>query len=535
MLSVVWEDGRAHASGLSHYRRGHDLSPGTERDQSDGLRAEWSWDGRTLTAKTDEYGLHPIYYFHDGRRFAISTNPLKILAAGFASPVDFEALGLFLRMSNFFGSDTPWSKIKAMPPNATLTMSAEGLRVVGGPPPGPRAIEKITHEEALDGFVDRVAEAVRRRPPISTSWVHPLSGGRDSRHLLLELCKQGHRPKEAVTWAPFRGGGGREAQAAGDVARALGIPHTRVTPTRSFTSYEFDKNLDTGFCAPDHYLFIPLREYMCGRTECIYDGIAGDVLSQDSFMTIERRNMFAQGRFEELALDHFRTMGLSEASLRWLVGEDAYRRMPIEGSITKFVDSCRVFRDHPRGYTLWTFYTRTTRMVGLAPYHIFRDIATVYAPYLDRDVFEFMTAIPAEIVRTGHFHDDAIARAYPEFASLPYAASPSRTVKYQLSPGAQWATLRDLAAMSGANAPRRLPSLARWALSPVLKGPGVGVPRKWMTYWLQFEAIMQAGAHELDRPIDADAPSRRARPAAAGLGFVGAAYQACDLLRVLDM
>lgn len=528
LLTVDWRSGLPQASGLAHFRRGVETA-------GDGMFARWDWNGTTLTAMTDPYGLHPLYYTHDGRRVAISTNPLKILAEGFSSPIDYEALGLFLRMCNLFGSDTPWKHIKAMPPNATLTAGPGGVQITGGPRKGPTPITNITREQALDGFIERMREAVKRRPPITDRWVHPLSGGRDSRHLLFELCRQGMRPREAVTWAPFVGAGGREADAASRVAVALGIPHTRLAPSRSLTSYEFDKNLDTGFCAPDHFLFIPLREYMTSRTDCLYDGIAGDVLSQDSFMTLERRRMFAEGRFHDLALDHFASLGMTEASIRWLVGEEVYRRMPIESAISRLERACEPFRDEYRGYTLWTFYTRTTRMVGLAPFHIFRDIPVVYAPYLDRDVFEFMTALPSEIVRTGNFHDDAIARAYPEFAGFPFAASPSRTVKYQLSTRAQLATLRDLLSMAGTNSPARLPSMARWALSPVLKGPSAGVPRKWMSYWVQFEAMMNAGVHALDRPIEDRRAPFAARPIAASLGVLGAASQACNLLRVVDM
>ena len=57
----------------------------------------------------------------------------------------------------------------------------------------------------------------------------------------------------------------------------------------------------------------------------------------------------------------------------------------------------------------------------MIPYGILRNVSTVYTPYLDHEVFDLLSSLPPVIFEDHAFHDDAIARAYPEFADLPYA------------------------------------------------------------------------------------------------------------------
>ena len=61
---------------------------------------------------------------------------------------------------------------------------------------------------------------------------------------------------------------------------------------------------------------------------------------------------------------------------------------------------------------------------------------TVYAPYLDEELWQYLSGLPARMFLNHRFHIDTIARAYPDFADVPYAepgASRFPYVRYAVS------------------------------------------------------------------------------------------------------
>jgi hypothetical protein len=55
-----------------------------------------------------------------------------------------------------------------------------------------------------------------------------------------------------------------------------------------------------------------------------------------------------------------------------------------------------------------------------------RHVRTVYAPYLDCDLWDFLMSLRATVTAPGlngadkSFHSDAISRAYPQYADVPF-------------------------------------------------------------------------------------------------------------------
>jgi hypothetical protein len=109
----------------------------------------------------------------------------------------------------------------------------------------------------------------------------PRTGGRDSRHILLELCVAGVRPAFCISAARY-GPGNNDVEVASTLARALGLDHVVPQPPRRLEA-ELQKNLATSFCADEHGWLMPLAEYLNGRSLSIYDGVAGDVPSASLF------------------------------------------------------------------------------------------------------------------------------------------------------------------------------------------------------------------------------------------------------------
>ena len=61
-------------------------------------------------------------------------------------------------------------------------------------------------------------------------------------------------------------------------------------------------------------------------------------------------------------------------------------------------------------------------MTALPLTSILGRVATVWCPFLDDALFDFLSAIPAASLLDHSLHSDVIARAYPRWADVPYAA-----------------------------------------------------------------------------------------------------------------
>ncbi len=255
-------DGLIASRGLRECRLGQPRDYG--RAILDGVFATWRWDGSTLLAGNDRYGLQPLFYAVDGDGIALSPSLPRLLLEGAPADLDDAALAVFLRTGYFVGEDTAFRSIRALPPNARLTWSGGKLRITGGLPlPLPR---EMTRDEAVDAYIPLFREAVRRRLPTGApgapELVMPLSGGRDSRHILLELVALGCRPGFCLTVRHHLPRVDQDAQFAAELAEALGLPQVVLDQTEPRLLAEQRKNLRTSFCSDEGTAFLALGDYL---------------------------------------------------------------------------------------------------------------------------------------------------------------------------------------------------------------------------------------------------------------------------------
>jgi len=418
--------------------------------------ASWTWDGQTLTIRTDPTGFYPLFYHLRGAEIAISTSLVRLLDEGASRELDDMALAVLLRFTGgMVGEDTPFRDIRLVPPDACLTWSRGQL---GGQGRYARApVTSLSRDQAIDAYIDLVHTAIRRRPPVGGTVV-PLSGGRDSRHLFLALCHVGYRPDACVTMRYFPTIRTDDVEVAGNLAAALGVPHFVSSQPRNQLRQERRKDLETHFCAIEHAWIPAMADFIRGRWDTVYEGVAGDTLSTGIFATPERQRLFDAGRFEELA-DKFLW---PEGYLPTMLSPERYRRSSRAAASERVARELARHSDEPNPIGSFCFWNRTRRVTSLAPFAILNAGTRVYTPYLDTDVFTFLASLPAHMLQNEReyhrFHSDTISRAYPEFAHMPYAAK-YPIVGRSVGTGHAWQTsaalLWQLARGSGAGLLRR--------------------------------------------------------------------------------
>ena len=369
----------------------------------DGIYAGWRWDGRELVVEQDRCGFFPLFEATRQGERTLSTDLLTLVEQGASRGLDLDALSVFTRLGFFVGADTPFLGIRAVLP-----------------PPLPRKRSDIRRSEAVDGFIDLFRQAMLRRRP-SGPVVMPLSGGRDSRHVLFELCGAGHPPAACVTVRHFPPRANDDEAVAREICGALGIEHRVLPQPRDRASAERRKNVLTHLCTDEHAQFMVLADHLRANTAETYDGIGGDVLSQSTYLQPEIHGRFMRGDHRGVAgflLEGYGTT-MSEGALKRVLAPALLRELPRERAMARLVAEVAKHQDAANPTGSFFLHNRTRREIALAPYGLMRGI-TVYAPYLDRDLFDFLASLPAELLMDRALHSDAIARAWPRYARLPY-------------------------------------------------------------------------------------------------------------------
>ncbi|MFE7278032.1 asparagine synthetase B family protein [Streptomyces sp. NPDC057623] len=410
------------AEGDKEARLGHVLSgdPLAGEQPPEGIFAAWEWDGERLLARTDRYGMHPLYYRSDAGSLTLSPDPLALLRPGERADLDHDALAVFIRLGFFLAEDTPFTAIRALPPAATLTWTRDGVRLDAPalPVSGPA---DLTRDEAVDGFVELFRAAVTRRLP-TQPYVLPLSGGRDSRHILLELCRQGAPPRECVSGAKFPPDPGADIRVAADLAGRLGLPHRTVDRPRSQFHAERAAGPAQGMGTLDGAWTLPLLAFLRRHGGLWYDGLGGGELAQNPSIELIRKNPYDSADLPALA-DRLLVAGRTGAHVEHLLGPRTHALWSRERARARLVRELARHADAPLPLGSFFFWNRTRRSIALAPFALGGEHTVVHTPYLDHALVDHLASVPRRFLIDGTFHDQALHKAFPEHAGLGFAAA----------------------------------------------------------------------------------------------------------------
>jgi len=407
--------------GLADCALGHKIQ-NPARTDVDGIFVEWSWDGSCLRVRNDRYGFYPAYYYADSNQIAISTSIQRLLESGAGRNLDDVALAIFLYFGSFIGEDTPFRDIKALPPNANLEWR-DGRLKVSGRITIPKT-QRLSRNSAIDSYIELFRASMARRLPNKRMTVMPLSGGRGSRHIALELCRQGIRPDFCLTADYYPGIRIKnEIHTASLVCQALGLKHVVVRQSGPRVNAETRKNLITGFTAEvtQHTWVLAVRDYLAPRLCTAYDGIGGDILTSGYYLSKERLEWIDRADYRALCESFFDSM--SGALVESLFIREMARRFNREATLERFMKEFLKHADAPNPISSFYFWNRTRRHIALSPYALLGPTHDVYSPFLDNDLFDFLASIPARMFLDRTFHTEAIHRAFPRLSHIPWAVA----------------------------------------------------------------------------------------------------------------
>jgi asparagine synthase (glutamine-hydrolysing) len=385
---------------------------------------EWKWQDDRLLIENDRFGLIPFFIYQRGKEIAVSSSLQKLLLEGAAAELDGAALAVFLRLGFFIGDDTPFMYIRALPPGASMVWrngvwerSECGSYVVA-----PRAISR---DQAIDAAIELTCRAVGRRLPHDDAIAVPLSGGRDSRHLLFELDRRGLRPHFAITVPRYPPSTGEDVRIAPQVAAAVGVAHRAVETSEPPAVAEARKNVATHFCADEHAWFYGMFDGTRGRASTVYEGIGGSLWTVGWLPDRCARDEWALGRTTRVAeLMLAKYANVIDACIRDVtLHPDCVNRAVAVDRLARELDRHAAAPDPGKSFHFWN---RLRRELALVPCDLMRQFATVHTPLVDAALVDFLLSLSPELVSAElsradkSFHSDAIRRAYPKYAHLPF-------------------------------------------------------------------------------------------------------------------
>ena len=231
------------------------------RTDIDGVFADWSWDGSTLRVRNDRYGFCPVFYFSTPLEIAISDSIDRLLGAGASRDLNHPGIAVFLRLGYFLGDDTAFRQIRMLGPNARLEWSRDRLDIHSAPFIAPLRI--VSRREAMSAYIELFRAAVARRGAPVRPVVVPLSGGRDSRHIVLELCRQNLKPDLCITARPQPSTKYKsEVEVAAQLCARLSVRHFVPPPDESLMKAEMAKNTLTNYTSAEHRWSMPVGKYL---------------------------------------------------------------------------------------------------------------------------------------------------------------------------------------------------------------------------------------------------------------------------------
>ncbi|WP_232362609.1 asparagine synthase-related protein [Desulfogranum mediterraneum] len=393
------------------YKVGHPV-------EGNGIFTEWSVKDDIFSLENDQFGMFPVFYRKGQDSLSVATSLSDLIDPDDLNELDDPAIAVFLRMGSFLGDSTPFKKIKSLPPGAKLQFSKEGFSLEKRRISTPEK-SALSFSRAQEVYCDLFQAAVEKFDVASLKVGLPLSGGRDSRHILFAMISAGMEPHSCMTLRHQAPKNDEDVEIARKICDFAQINHEIIHQPLSFLHSEIEKNQRTNFCSLEHSWILPLSQYLQDNEyDAIFDGIAGGMLSDGSFLTRVKLELYRKGRFRALAEE---VLG-DEGYLPKMLEGRAYQRFERALALDLVARELEVHADAPNPVSQFYFWNRTRRHISMSTWSVLSQKCQVFAPYLDQDVYTFLSSLPGEFFFDKRFHGEAIQNYYPRYAHLPYEA-----------------------------------------------------------------------------------------------------------------
>ncbi len=380
--------------------------------------AGWNYEQGLLTAYSDRHGFVPIYYYDGPKGFGVASSWVDLQQYFRLDRFDDAAIACYLRLGHYLADDTPFEGVRRLSPDSTLVWSDGAYRIDQADTIVPDPA-RIGRSQAINEYGERFQHAIESI--LQTTHLAPinlLSGGQDSRHILLAMNQAGVCPEHCLTQTPPLRGERDDAAVASRLCQRLNVPVRVIERLPRSVAAEASKNQLLGMESAYHAWLLPLADALSSLERgLIFDGLGGDALSASRFLTNDWIQAVRAGCIEQATSAYMGTEGHLPKMLHsgWL------KRWPRALAEERVSAELRRYLDYPNPQSAFQLRNRTRRAIAASLWPMLAKGHDVALPYFHPDVFDFLITLPMEMLTGRRFHREAIEGRYPEFKDIPYA------------------------------------------------------------------------------------------------------------------
>lgn len=372
------------------------------------LKCGWNCAQGRLEAFSDRLGFIPLFYWCEGPRIIISDSIRDLADLLPRISFDEQAVAAYMQLGYYIGDTTLLQGVKVISPASRLVWDGS-LQIAGNGEVG-RAEFSGSRDEAIEEYTRLFQIAISQRLGKTVGRL-PLSGGRDSRHILLELLRQGKPPSKVLT---LRRSNSTDHEVAQKLASCAGLECIEIVDNLDPFEIEHIKNQLNAYMADENGWYFALLDHLNGPT---FDGLAGDVLSNGLYFNGNVARLMVEGHHEKAARLFLSINGGYQSYLSRACRKKFNYDMALDLISKEFARH----QEMPNPLQSFVFWNRTRREISMLPISMARTKGDVLLPYTDRELLAFLLSLPFDKYGEPGLHDEVIRRAYPDLSGVTYS------------------------------------------------------------------------------------------------------------------
>ncbi|SEA58175.1 hypothetical protein [Alkalimonas amylolytica] len=379
----------------------------------DGVFVRWNYADGHFELSTDRLGLYPVYYMQSEHELLIS-NSVSMIQREQRLEVNTEAVGIFLRLGFYLGSDTAFRTLHR--PTGKLTVSAgdSGIQVkVTRPEP-----TQVGYQHTTEKYQQLMQQSLAYLREIKQPLYMPLTGGKDSRHIFLSLIRLNIQPDLCYTVSVLAPHYNDDVVIARRLAELFAVPHQTLAPDYCLIQSEYTKNRQTNLETRDHSWAAPAADFFNQAPPgVLLDGFGGDVLSQSSVISAEMHQRYQQADWAGLIKAFLKDNRYFNGWLRkshhpFIVDEGVLQQ--------RLIAELRSFHQANNPMAQFFFWNRSRRSIAISSIRYLSGQSTAFMPFMQKEMLEFLFTLPVELYFSKAFHSNTISQLGGEASTLPF-------------------------------------------------------------------------------------------------------------------
>ncbi len=405
-------------NGTKSYSRGRIIENVYKSNtEENGNWSYWKWDSRKFEAKTSAGSHPPLYYTSTKSKIVFATSAQQVAKINKNLQVDPLGATQVLLFGHCLGEQTSYKNVRVLPPGANFSWQAgkSSLKI------NERQITQsdYSYKGAINTFLTLFDKSVMRRIPFG-KFAMGLSGGRDSRHILLTLLKNGFKPEKVFSAHHYLNFSGNEIDIAKKLSNHFNVPIDITAPQSCRISAEIEKNKLLDYQTLSHSWGINTANKLSTYTST-YDGLNAGVLFGRSGLISQLNKVFPINRpkvhdIEKHVLQQCENI---EQTLQTILNPEVFNLFDFSAAKQSFIFELKKFENYPNIAQAFLYFNHTIRDTSLFSYQL-NQSSEVLCPFDDIDLVDFALSLPWFISRQEKFQNDALAIAFPELNNIGF-------------------------------------------------------------------------------------------------------------------